>query len=135
MKKTYWHATPAENLASIMVDGLKPGFGGLTYFSDDPVKSAIWMCFTRRDAREVYSIPFEIEESLMELGIDHSPMMTQMLGIDDEGSSFTYSHGVLSFREHSNFDGIRVFQNTFAMSDDDLEKLKVDRFKELKPDE
>lgn len=124
MKKTYWHATPAENLASIMVDGLKPGFGGLTYFSDDPVKSAIWMCFTRRDAKEVYSIPFEIEESLMELGIDHSPMMTKMLGIEDEGSSFTYSHGVLNFGKHANFDGIRVFQNTFAMTDEEIAAFK-----------
>ena len=127
MKKTYWHATPAENLSSIIANGLKPGFGGLTYFSDDPVKSAIWMCFTRRDAKEVYSIPFEIEESLMELGIDHSPMMTKMLGIDDEGSSFTYSGGVLSFGKHANFDGIRVFQNTFAMSDEEIAKFKEEQ--------
>ena len=123
MKKTYWHATPKENLTSIISNGLKPGFDGVSYFSDDPVKCALWMSFCRRDAKEIIAIPFEIEESKMSLGMDHSPMMTQMLGIDDEGSSFTYS-GVLKFRDHCDISEIRMFDNTFAMTDEEIKAIQ-----------
>jgi len=123
MKKTYWHATPAENLTSIISNGLKPGFDGVSYFSDDPVKCALWMSFCRRDAKEIIAIPFEIEESEMRLGIDHSPMMTKMLGIEDEGASFV-NPNVLRFRDHCDISLIKVFQNTFAMSDEEITKFQ-----------
>lgn len=123
MKKIYWHATPSTNFISIIVNGLQPGFGGKSYFSNDPSKCALWMAFTHREDKEIYAIPFEIEESKMELGVDHSPMLSKMFGFDDEGASFTYS-GVLSFRDHVNMDDIRIFQNTFAMSDDEIATFK-----------
>ena len=37
-------------------------------------------------------IAFLAYDEDMRLGIDHSPMMTEMLGVPDEGSSFTTGH-------------------------------------------
>ena len=112
MSKTqvYWHASPYENLTSILHNGIQPRFGEV-YCSTNLDASARWICFTRQDAEKVVLIPFEANPDDMRLGVDHSPMMTEMLGVPDEGASYVYSETVNP--RQIVFDDIRIVDNVF----------------------
>ena len=110
MTQVYWHATPYENLTSILGNGIQPRFGEV-YCSTNIDASARWICFTRRDAEKVVLIPFKANPDDMSLGVDHSPMMTKMLGVDDEGASYVYNDTVKP--RMIVFDDIRVVDNPF----------------------
>ena len=110
MTQVYWHATPYENLTSILGNGIQPRFGEV-YCSTNIDASARWICFTRQDAEKVVLIPFKANPDDMSLGVDHSPMMTKMLGVDDEGASYVYNDTVKP--RMIVFDDIRVVDNPF----------------------
>ena len=110
MTQVYWHATPYENLTSILGNGIQPRFGEV-YCSTNIDASARWICFTRQDAEKVVLIPFTANPDDMRLGVDHSPMMTKMLGVDDEGASYVYNDTVKP--RMIVFDDIRVVENPF----------------------
>lgn len=79
----YYHATPAENLDSILREGIRSNFGEV-YASLDPEIARRWISMTRRESPEVSVIPFWRDEGdpRMRQGADHSPMMLAMLGFD-----------------------------------------------------
>lgn len=79
----YYHATPAENLDSILREGIRSKYGQV-YASRDPEIARRWISLTRRGSPKVSVIPFWRDEgdSRMEQGVDHSPMMLAMLGYD-----------------------------------------------------
>ena len=84
----YYHATPEENLPSIMREGLRNRNEGV-YASLDPEIARRWISFTNMQAPKIATIPFWRDEgdTRMSRGIDHSPFMFSMLGIDQaEGS-------------------------------------------------
>ena len=112
MSKTqvYWHASPHENLTSILGNGIQPRFGEV-YCSTNLEACARWICFTRQDAEKVVLIPFRANPDDMSLGVDHSPMMTKMLGVPDEGASYVYGQTV-NFKQIV-FDDIRIVDNPF----------------------
>ena len=85
----FYHATPSSNRMSIATEGIKPGIDGLVYASKDPELAARWIMFTNRQAPEIDVLPFwrEEDDPTKEPGVDHSPIMTQMLmGSDHEPS-------------------------------------------------
>lgn len=108
--QVYWHATPYDNLTSILGNGIQPRFGEV-YCSTNVDASARWICFTRQNAEKVVLIPFTANPDDMSLGIDHSPMMTKMLGVEDEGASYVYNQ-IVNPRQIV-FDDIRVVENLF----------------------
>ena len=108
--QVYWHASPHENLTSILGNGIQPRFGEV-YCSTNLEACARWICFTRQDAEKVVLIPFRANPDDMSLGVDHSPMMTEMLGVPDEGASFVYNQTV-NPRQFI-FDDIRLVDNLF----------------------
>jgi len=77
----YYHATPEDNLMSILTEGIKPGADGLVYASKDPELSARWVSMTRRDSPRIANIPFWRDEGDPRIGpgLDHSPMLVNML--------------------------------------------------------
>ena len=103
------------------MNGIRPGICGQVYAGMDAASCAVWVSFTRRQHAEIITIPFEMDESKMELGIDHSPFLTDLLHIKDDTSSFVYT-GTIPW-EVCDFDGIRIWQNTFALPKDELAKL------------
>tara|TARA_R100000734_G_C3292505_1_gene84154 strand:- start:447 stop:851 length:405 start_codon:yes stop_codon:yes gene_type:complete len=87
-KVRLYHATPMENLGGIMAEGIKPFFG-CVYASTNMDTAAKWMMFTRMWSREIVVLPFYKEESEIEIGYDHSPIMLNIIGADPEGASYT----------------------------------------------
>ncbi len=92
---TYYHATPYENLHSIMEKGLLTRFGEL-YASTEPQTSLRWICLCKPMASKILVIPFRKDSSEMRLGLDHSPLLTQMLGVEDESASFVSEENIPS---------------------------------------
>ena len=90
-KRIYYHTTDARNVLSILTHGIKPNFGQV-YCSTNPDASFRWICFTRPQIEKVALIAFVANPDDMRLGIDHSPMMTEMPGVPDGGSSFTIGY-------------------------------------------
>lgn len=108
--KIYYHATPYENLTSILGNGIQPSFGQV-YCSTNSQAAVNWICFTRRTSAKIVLIPFEADSDNMSLGVDHSPVMTKMLGVPDEGASYV-SNETISPRQIV-FDEILVYENPF----------------------
>jgi hypothetical protein len=106
----YYHATPKENLGSIMRDGIQARFGEV-YCSTDEDSAARWICFTRMGCKEIMTLPFNRPQGdkRMQLGADHSPILTKMFGIDEEGASFTSSETIPP--EDIEWGAVMVYQN------------------------
>lgn len=111
--KLYWHATPYDNLTSILGNGIQPRFGEV-YCSTNLDASARWICFSRPNAEKVVLIPFKANPNDMREGVDHSPMMTKILGVEDEGASYVYNDTVKP--RMIVFDDIRLIDNPFYNS-------------------
>lgn len=89
----YWHATPYSNFRSIVEKGLLRSWGGV-YCSTVQETAVKWICFTRATEDKIMAIPFKKNPRDMELGADHSPWMTRMLGVDDDSASFVYPNAI-----------------------------------------
>ena len=72
----------------------------------------------------------------MSIGVDHSPMMTQLLGVSDEGASFVSSESIPM--TDIDWEAVMVYENPFyqpelAQEMEQLKKLQEEhraRFKE-----
>ena len=122
----YYHATEETNVASILTHGLEARFGEV-YCSTSQETAVRWISFTRMHAERIAVLSFDREEGdkRMTLGMDHSPIMTKMLGVDDEGSSFVSSETIPG--RDINFNDIVVYENPFFS-----EEIKAQRAEMLK---
>ena len=107
---TYYHATPYENFFSITREGIRQSWGGV-YCSTDMDTSAKWICFTKPQSKKIMVLPFQRDSSVMELGCDHSPILTKMMGVDDDTASFVSPDGIPS--QDIIWDDVRVYDNPF----------------------
>tara|TARA_R110002167_G_scaffold51627_3_gene149259 strand:+ start:2394 stop:2747 length:354 start_codon:yes stop_codon:yes gene_type:complete len=107
---TYYHATPYENLHSIMGEGIRRSWGGV-YCSTVMETSAKWICFTRPQSKKIVVLPFKRLKSQMDYGSDHSPMLTKMMGVDDVSASFVCAEGIPA--SDIVWEDVRVFENPF----------------------
>tara|TARA_R110001632_G_C11187297_1_gene401600 strand:+ start:198 stop:614 length:417 start_codon:yes stop_codon:yes gene_type:complete len=107
----YYHATDIDNLQSIMRRGILAV--PYVYCSTAEETAARWMSFTRYGSKQIVTLPFDREEGdpSMSIGIDHSPLMTQLVGVDDDGSSFTSSETIPP--EDIDFNSIMVYENPY----------------------
>ena len=70
MLKTYYHATPFENLESIMDQGIIRGCDGVVYLAEEPEDAAKFVAI--RGVRTILVLGIEIEENMVEESFDHS---------------------------------------------------------------
>tara|TARA_R100000900_G_scaffold84_2_gene127 strand:- start:508 stop:954 length:447 start_codon:yes stop_codon:yes gene_type:complete len=120
----YYHATPKDNLTSIMQHGIQARFGEV-YCSTNEDSAARWICFTRMGCKEIITLPFNRPQGdkRMRLGTDHSPMMTKILGIDEEGASFTSSESIPP--EDIEWGAVMVYQNPHYTAEAEQMMLKM----------
>jgi len=116
----YYHATPYSNLGSIMREGLRLSFGEI-YCSTVPETAACWVSFTRRTSGSIITIPFWRDEgdNRMNIGCDHSPIMTKMLGVDDGTASFVSNEAIPS--DDIRWDDVRIWKNPWVIKGDEEE--------------
>jgi hypothetical protein len=121
--KIYYHATNSENVKSILTHGIRPILngqhspeGGQVYCSSNPDAAVRWICLTRPMWAKVTLIPFVGNPEDMRLGIDHSPKLTEMLGVSDDGAAYVTGHV-----EPDRFirQGIQEFDNPFHAGGED----------------
>ena len=120
----YYHATPKENLGSILRHGIQAHFGEV-YCSTSEETSARWICFTRRGSKEIITIPFNRPDGdkRMQLGTDHSPLMTKMIGVNEEGASFISTEAIPP--KDIDLDSIMVWKNPFYSIEYEKEMKRV----------
>lgn len=70
MIKTYYHATPFENLESIMDQGICKGYDGVVYLTEKPEEAARFVAI--RGCRKILVLGIELEEDLINESFDHS---------------------------------------------------------------
>lgn len=70
MTKTYYHATPFENLESIMDQGILRGCDGVVYLTERPEEAARFVAI--RGVMKILVVGIEIEEDFIEESFDHS---------------------------------------------------------------
>ena len=71
MTKTYYHATPFENLASILEKGiLKSKLDGVVYLAEKPEEAARFLAI--RLCRNILVCEVEVEDDLVEETFDHN---------------------------------------------------------------
>lgn len=121
----YYHATPMENLPSIAARGIKPSMGEV-YASRDQDGGAKWVGMIKPTSRQILSLPFFREEGdpRMQPGVDHSPILAHMLGIDPEQASFVSREGIPS--REIDWENAMQYENPFYIEDLE-EKMKEAR--------
>lgn len=70
MLKTYYHATPYENLNSIMEKGILKGCDGVVYLTEKPEDAAKFVAI--RGHKKILVLGIEFEEGLVGESFDHS---------------------------------------------------------------
>lgn len=70
MTKTYYHATPFENLESIMDQGIHRGCDGVVYLTERPEEAARFVAI--RGYRNILVLGVNIEEDMVKESFDHS---------------------------------------------------------------
>lgn len=70
MTKTYYHATPFENLNSIMSQGIRKGCDGVVYLTEKPGEAVRFVAI--RGYMKILVLGIEIEEEFIEESFDHS---------------------------------------------------------------
>jgi hypothetical protein len=85
---TLYHATDGDNEESILKRGILARFEGV-YLTDSEESATRWIGFRlkTRGKQKMSVFRVEVEESLLEEGTDHSPMMVQIFGV---GKSLLY---------------------------------------------
>mgnify|MGYP003125161052 CR=1 FL=1 len=108
----YYHATPYDNLMSILSTGLEPQFGEI-YCSTSQETAVRWVSFTRMYSDKICVLSFDKEDGddTMRIGNDHSPIMTKLLGVDDEGASYVSTQPIPA--SDLNWDDIVTYDNPF----------------------
>jgi hypothetical protein len=81
-----YHATSAKNIESIQKKGLVSQFEGV-YLTDSIESAQRWIGFRLRAQGETLLavVEVEVDETKLEEGTDHSPLMVQLFGV---GKSF-----------------------------------------------
>ena len=72
MLKTYYHASPYENLESIMDQGILRGCDGVVYLTEYPEEAARFVAI--RGCRKILVLGIEMEDNLVEESFDHNPI-------------------------------------------------------------
>lgn len=70
--KTYYHATPFENLESILAQGLHKGCDGVVYLTEKPEEAARFVAI--RGYTKILVVGIEFEEYMIEESFDHNPV-------------------------------------------------------------
>lgn len=70
MKDTYYHATPYENLASIVVDGIKSGMEGVVYLTKE--RDDAFKFLAIRGCHDILTVEVLIDSEKVEETFDHS---------------------------------------------------------------
>lgn len=70
MLKTYYHATPYENLESIMDQGIHKGCEGVVYLTEKPEDAAKFVAI--RGCRKILVLGMEISDEFIEESFDHN---------------------------------------------------------------
>ncbi len=85
MKKVYYHATPYENLPSILDKGILTGYDGVVYLCEQPYEAARFVAI--RGCTKILVIGVEIEESMIRESNDHNFLFFKCL-------AYTYSENI-----------------------------------------
>lgn len=72
MTKTYYHATPFENLESIMDQGIHRGCDGVVYLTEKPEEAARFVAI--RGYYPILVLGIELEEDMISESFDHNPV-------------------------------------------------------------
>lgn len=83
MTKTYYHATPFENLESIMDQGILRGCDGVVYLTEKPDEAARFVAI--RGYMKILVVGVEIEEDFVEESFDHNPAFFKCRAYTYEG--------------------------------------------------
>ena len=70
MTKTYYHATPFENLESIMDQGIHKGCDGVVYLTEKPEDAAKFIAI--RGCKKILVCRVDLEQGLVKESFDHS---------------------------------------------------------------
>lgn len=70
MRRTYYHATPFENLDSITDQGLHRGCDGVVYLTERPEEAARFVII--RGCRKILVLGVVLEENLVSKSFDHN---------------------------------------------------------------
>lgn len=70
MTKSYYHATPFENLGSIFKKGILKGHDGVVYLTEKPEEAVRFLAI--RGYKKILVIEVEIEEDMVAESFDHS---------------------------------------------------------------
>ena len=70
MLKSYYHATPFENLNSIFEKGILKGCDGVVYLTKEPDAAAKFVAI--RGYKKILVIEVELEDDMVEESFDHS---------------------------------------------------------------
>lgn len=98
MTKTYYHATPFENLNSIMTQGIRKGCDGVVYLTERPEDAAKFVAI--RGCTKILVLGVDIEEDMVTESFDHSEvffkckayMYSENISSDDVREIYTYEH-------------------------------------------
>ena len=85
MLKSYYHATPFENLNSIFKKGIIKGCDGVVYLTENPDEAARFVAI--RGYKKILVIEVEIEDGMVEESFDHSIIFFRC-------RAFTYPHDI-----------------------------------------
>lgn len=77
MLKTYYHATPYENLNSIMEKGILRGCDGVVYLTEKPYEAARFVAV--RGHNKILVLGVEIEEDMIRESGDHNYLFFKCL--------------------------------------------------------
>tara|TARA_R110002020_G_scaffold232118_1_gene443466 strand:+ start:477 stop:845 length:369 start_codon:yes stop_codon:yes gene_type:complete len=105
-----YHATPEKNVVGILTEGIKPNFGEV-YASTNWETAVKWIGFTRMWSNRIAVIAFDVPKSEVQIGIDHSPIMLNIIGASHEGASFTLNRTVTN--REIDFMAVEVYVNPF----------------------
>lgn len=70
MLKTYYHATPFENLNSILNQGIHRGCDGVVYLTEKPEEAARFVAI--RGCTKILVLGIEFEECMIKESFDHN---------------------------------------------------------------
>lgn len=80
MKDTYYHATPYENLASIVVDGIKSGMEGVVYLTKERDDALKFLAI--RGCQDILTVEVLIDSEKVEETFDHSLQFLNVRRLD-----------------------------------------------------
>ena len=86
-----YHATPARNLAQIMVNGLTPHQGEI-YFADSAKAAAGFILL--RGEKKVVVFELDIPDSLVEESFDHNETIMKRILQVDSCRCYTYNESI-----------------------------------------